>query len=103
YHGVPLYGIYKDGGSPLNVGKEMRERWPERVALYGAVSPWEDGALDEVHRLIEEDAVVGIKLYPMDIVDGEIKSYRLDDPEIAFPIIEAARARGIKIVATHKA
>jgi len=103
YHGVPLYGIYKDGGSPLNVGKEMRERWSERVALYGAVSPWEDGALEEVQRLIEEDGVVGIKLYPMDIIDGEIKSYRLDDPEIAFPILEATQKHGVKIVATHKA
>jgi len=37
YHGVPLYGIYRDGGSALWVGKAMRERWPDRVALYGPV------------------------------------------------------------------
>jgi predicted TIM-barrel fold metal-dependent hydrolase len=103
YHGVPLYGIYQDGGSPLWVGREMRERWPGRVALYGPVSPWQPDALEVVERLITEDGVVGIKMYPMDIVDGEIHSYRLDDPEIAYPILERIQQLGCRIVATHKA
>lgn len=103
YHGVPLYGIYRDGGSPLWVGKAMQEMWPGRVALYGPVSPWEPGAVEEVERLVTEDGVVGIKMYPMDIVRGEIQSYRLDDPEIAFPILERIQQLGVKVVATHKA
>ena len=103
YHGVPLYGIYRDGGSPLWVGRAMREMWPGRVALYGPISPWEPGALEEVERLVEEDGVVGIKMYPMDIISGEVHSYRLDDPEIAFPILERIQELGIKVVATHKA
>ena len=98
YHGVPLYGIYQDGGSALWVGQAMRERWPDRVALYGPVSPWQPDALDVV-----EEKVVGIKMYPMDIVNGEVNSYRLDDPEIAFPILERIQQLGGKIVATHKA
>jgi uncharacterized protein len=103
YHGVPLYGIYRDGGSPLWVGRAMRDMWPGRVALYGPVSPWEPGALEEVERLVTEDGVVGIKMYPMDIVRGEIHDYRLDDPEIAFPILEKIQEMGVKVVATHKA
>lgn len=103
YHGVPLYGIYKDGGSPLWVGKAMREQWPDRVALYGPVSPWQPDALEIVEKLITEDKVVGIKMYPMDIVDGEVRSYRLDDPEIAYPLLERIRELGVKVVATHKA
>jgi len=39
----------------------------------------------------------------MDIVDGELHSYRLDDPEFAFPILERIEQLGGKIVATHKA
>ena len=103
YHGTPLYGIYKDGGSPLAVGKQMRERWPGRVALYGPVSPWQPDALDVMDRLVEEDGVIGFKLYPMDLVNGRINSYRLDDPEIAFPLLEKAQKLGIKTIATHKA
>ncbi|EIF31661.1 putative TIM-barrel fold metal-dependent hydrolase [Burkholderia sp. Ch1-1] len=103
YHGTPLYGIYRDGGSPLSVGRAMRERYPDRVALYGPVSPWQPDALDLIDQLVEEDKVVGLKFYPMDLVDGEVKSYRLDDPEIAFPLLEKARKLGVKMIATHKA
>lgn len=103
YHGVPLWGIFHDGGSPLQVGRAMRERWPNRVALYGPVSPWQPDALDVIDRLVEEDQVIGIKLYPQDLVDGELHSYRLDDAEVAYPIIERARKRGVRIIAMHKA
>jgi len=39
YHGVSALRRVQDGGSALWVGKAMRERWPDRVALYGPVSP----------------------------------------------------------------
>ena len=55
YHGVPLYGIFKDGGSPLWVGQRMRELHPGRVALYGPVSPWQPDALEVVEQLIVEE------------------------------------------------
>jgi predicted TIM-barrel fold metal-dependent hydrolase len=103
YHGVPIYGFFHDGGSPLRVGREMRERWPGRVALYGPINPWQPDAADMVESLVEENGAVGIKLYPMDIVDGELRTYGLDDAEFIFPIIERAQKVGIKSVATHKA
>lgn len=103
YHEVPVYGISEDGGSPRWVGKEMRDEHPGRVLIYGGISPWQEGALEQVDRLVEEDGVVGLKLYPMDIIDGEIKSFRMDDPEVAFPIFERALQKGLRSVAIHKA
>lgn len=103
YHGVPAYGMAIDGGSPLWVGKAMRERYPGRVLLYGPISPWQPGAVEEVDRLVEEDGVVGLKLYPMDIIDGKIENFRMDDPEVAFPIFERAQQKGLRSVAIHKA
>ena len=91
YHGVPAYGMFTDGGSPLWVGKEIRTRYPGRMLLYGPISPWEPNAVEEVDRLVEEEGIVGIKLYPLDIVDGEIKSWRTDDPELIYPILERTR------------
>ena len=103
YHGVPAYGMFADGGSPMNVGVGMRERWPGRVALYAPVAPWAPDASEQVDRAVEEYDAVGLKLYPMDIVDGKTTSFRMDDPEVAFPVFERAQARGIKVVAIHKA
>jgi hypothetical protein len=102
YHGLPNFGYFKDGGSPLWVGEKMSERWPGRVELYGPVSPWQPDWRDRIDAHVEKSRVKGIKLYPMDLVDGEVKGFRLDDPQVAFPIIEYARKRGIRNVAFHK-
>lgn len=103
YHGLPMFGWFRDGGSPLSVGKEMRDRWPGRVLLYGPISAQQPGALESVDRLVEEDGVVGLKMYPVDLVDGRSTSTSMDDPEIAFPIFERAQQLGVKVIAVHKA
>jgi predicted TIM-barrel fold metal-dependent hydrolase len=103
YHEVPIFGLFKDGGSPLWVGERMRERWPGRVVLYGGVSPWQDGALERIDQLVEEHGVKGLKLYPLDIVSGELQTLDMGDPELTFPIFERARKLGIRTVAVHKA
>jgi predicted TIM-barrel fold metal-dependent hydrolase len=102
YHEVPIFGLFEDGGSPLWVGQQMRERWPGRVVLYGGVSPWQDGALERIDRLVEEHGVKGLKLYPLDIVSGEMQTLDMGDPEVTFPILERARQHGIRTVAVHK-
>ncbi len=103
YHDVPQYGLLKDGGSPIWVGQELRDRYPGRIAIYGAVAPWMDDPLGHIDRLVDEVGIVGLKLYPMDIVDGKPMSYRMDDPELCFPILERAQERGIRTVGVHKA
>lgn len=103
YHAIPLSGFYADGLSPLWVGRELRKLYPSRALLYGGVSPWQPGVLDEIDRLVEEEGVIGIKLYPEDIVQGRVKPYRADDPEVAFPIYERALKKGLRSVALHKA
>lgn len=103
YHELPLYGYFKDGGSPLWVGEKMRERWPGRVFLYGGVSPHQPGALDRVDELVEKHKVSGIKLYPHDMISGELRSYTIDDEKLLYPIFEKLRKHGIRTVAIHKA
>ncbi|WNV77094.1 amidohydrolase family protein [Geodermatophilus sp. DSM 44513] len=103
YHGVPQYGVFRDGGSPLWVGVEMRAALPGRVALYGPVSPFAPDAVDQVDRLVDEHGVVGVKFYPVDLVQGRVESFRMDDPERLYPVYERCRARGVKVVAVHKA
>jgi len=103
YHELPLYGYFRDGGSPLWIGEKMRERWPGRVYLYGGVSPHQPGALDRVDELVDKHKVSGIKLYPHDMVAGQLRSFTIDDPELLYPIFERVRKRGLRTVAIHKA
>jgi predicted TIM-barrel fold metal-dependent hydrolase len=103
YHELPLYGYFKDGGSPLAIGEQMRERWPGRVFLYGGISPHQPGALDRVDELVEKHKVSGIKLYPHDMVAGKLRSFAMDDEELLFPIFEKVVKHGLRTVAIHKA
>lgn len=103
YHELPLYGYFKDGGSPLSVAERMRERWPNRVFIYGGVSPHQPNALDRIDELVERHRVSGIKLYPHDMIAGQLKSYLIDDEKLLYPIFEKVRKYGLKTVAIHKA
>jgi hypothetical protein len=102
YHGVPLEGVYRDGSSPLWVAERVREQYPGRLFLYGPLYPWREDAFDELERLVEEVRVIGLKFYPLDCIDGELKPTRMDD-ERTFRVVERARALGLKMMAIHKA
>ncbi|KUN74977.1 amidohydrolase family protein [Streptomyces griseoruber] len=103
YHETPIYGHFRDGGSALSSGLRMRELWPNRVLVYGAVSPLRPGAVDRVDELVDEHRVNALKLYPIDLVEGRVTSLDMSDPEVCYPVFERARERGIKVIGIHKA
>ena len=103
FHDIPLYGMYRGGASPLWVGRELAERHPGRVALFGGIWPHRSDPLDEVDRLIDEEGCIGLKFYPYDIYDGVGQATQMDDREGVYPILEHAQKRGLRSVAVHKA
>jgi predicted TIM-barrel fold metal-dependent hydrolase len=103
YHSIPAWGVYHEY-SPIHVGMEIRARYPHRMFCYGAVSPLEgQKALDDLEQQAAEWDIKGLKLYPVDFIDGELKSFLMSDEKVAYPIFERCRALGIKTVAIHKA
>jgi predicted TIM-barrel fold metal-dependent hydrolase len=103
YHTLPTWGVFKDL-SPISIGLEIRERWPGRMFVYGAVSPLEGTkALEELDQQAAEWDVAGIKLYPIDIIDGQMRAFSMGDERITYPVLEKCRELGIKTVAIHKA
>jgi uncharacterized protein len=108
YHEIPMYGMFKRGLAKLSNGLELRKRHPERVKLYGGVSPFEPGSVEKVDQLVEEHRVNALKLYPADLYEsdaapyGMLRQYTMDDPELIYPILERARHHGL-VVAVHKA
>ena len=104
YHATPLYGFFKDGGSPISIGKAVSALAPGRMLFYGAVHPFDTArAIDELDRQIEENGIIGLKFYPNDLWQGKLTSFRMDDENVAFPIFEHARKRGLRSIAIHKA
>jgi uncharacterized protein len=102
YHEVPMWGIFRDGGSPIAIGRQMRSLFPGRVALYGAISPFQPDWRERLHQMVEEDQVCGVKFYPLDLVEGAPTAIRFDDAERMFPVLEQVQALGIRTVGVHK-
>jgi predicted TIM-barrel fold metal-dependent hydrolase len=103
YHTIPAWGVFHDL-SPISVGIEMREQHPGRVLLYGAVSPLEGAkAIEDLERQAAEWDVIGVKLYPLDIIDGQLRPMRMNDEQVVYPVYEKCLELGIKMVAVHKA
>ena len=105
YNGTPIFDFYKDGHSPTHKGFAMREQYPERTMVYGAMDPFRPGDKwkDDLDYLVDEMKVNGLKVYAARYENGRTIEQRLDDPELGFPFIQAALDKGVKTIATHKA
>lgn len=103
HHCLPLYA-YKDGGCSFEKTLEAKRRWPKRFITYAGVDPMRgQAAIEELERQVEALNPVGVKLYPNSWVGNEVSNWRMDDPEIAFPVFQRAQELGLKVVAIHKA
>lgn len=102
YHPTPITA-YKDGLVSVEKAREARERWPNRVLAYATVDPLAGKqAVDELERQHELLGAIGVKLYPSSWREHEHRGWRMDDPEVAYPIFEKCRDLGIRMVAIHK-
>jgi uncharacterized protein len=103
YHVLPI-GSFKDGLCSLAKAVEAQKRWPNRVLTYCGVDPLQgQAAIAELERQVEILRPVGLKLYPNSWVGNEISGWRMDNPEVAFPLFERAQQLGLKVIAVHKA
>jgi predicted TIM-barrel fold metal-dependent hydrolase len=88
----------------MSVGLELKRRHPHRIVNYGGVSPLQGRkALDDLDRQFDEWGIAGLKLYPVDVIDGEVRVQRFSDRDLLYPILERCRKLGVKTVAIHKA
>jgi predicted TIM-barrel fold metal-dependent hydrolase len=102
FHTIPAWGFLHDM-SPMRVGLALRERNPGRVQLYGGISPLQGPqVLDELDRQVAEWGIIGLKLYPVDIIDGEVRVLSFSDQDVLYPVLERCRKLGIRVIAIHK-
>ena len=104
YHTLRLDSLFADGLCSLGKAVELTARWPDRVVTYLGIDPTLGldvalADLDEQHAALP--AAVGVKLYPDQL--APYRTFRMDDPELMFPLYQRIAELGLRVVAVHKA
>jgi uncharacterized protein len=103
-HALPNLGFCLGPVTSPARAAAFRDRHPHRLRLYATVdTPTTDRAIAQLEHQVRELGVDGLKLYPAFFYDGAGEGWRLDGPDFATPLLEAARDMGIRNVAVHKA
>lgn len=103
-HHLPIYA-FKDGLVSIEKTAEAREKYPNRfVGAYAGVDPLAGAeAIASLERQAGMFRPDGVKMYPTSWSGQIVRNWRMDDPEVTFPILEKASEMGIKVAAIHKA
>jgi uncharacterized protein len=100
---LPLTDLFKDGLSPWEDCAELARRNPERTVFWGSVNPLEGRrALDLMERQVGEFGAKAFKFYNVRYDYGRPFPWRMDDPQVAFPVFEKAQQLGVNLIGVHK-
>ena len=104
YHVLRLDSLFHDGLCSLDKAVELTDRWPARVVTYLGVDPTLGlerclADLDEQRARLPH--AIGLKMYPDQL--EPYRTFRMDDPELMFPLYERAASLGLRCIAVHKA
>ncbi len=100
---LPLTDLFRDGLSPWEECAELARRNPERTVFWGSVNPLEGRrALDLMERQVGEFGAKAFKFYNVRYDYGRPFPWRMDDPQVAFPVFEKAQELGVKLIGVHK-
>lgn len=103
-HALPNLGFARSHVTKPERVAALCEKHPDRFVMYATVdTPLTDVAISELERQVAEYPVHGLKLYPAFFYDGKGEGWRLDGPDFAAPLLEAARSLGVRNIAIHKA
>jgi predicted TIM-barrel fold metal-dependent hydrolase len=100
---LPLTDLFKDGLSPWEECAELARRNPDRTVFWGSVNPMEGRrALDLMERQVGEFGARAFKFYNVRYDYGRPFPWRMDDPQVAFPVFEKAQELGVNLIGVHK-
>jgi predicted TIM-barrel fold metal-dependent hydrolase len=100
---LPLTDLFYDGLSPWERCSELARKRPDQTIFWGTVNPLEGRkALESMEIQVKEHGAKAFKLYNVRYDYGSHFPWRMDDPQIAFPIYEKARELGVNLIGVHK-
>jgi hypothetical protein len=99
----PLF-VFKDGQTSVEKAYEAVRKYPSRfIGTYAAIDPLRDGWRTYLKEQVDDLHPLGLKLYPASWQERGVRTWELNDPEVAFPVIEYAAELGLRNIAIHKA
>lgn len=103
FHPLPITA-FKDGMCGLDKAADALERWPDRfIGAYAVADPLRGAdAFPSLEEQVDMFKPLGLKMYPSSWTRDTVSLWRMDDPEVAFPMFEKAAELGIRHVAIHK-
>ncbi|MFE4664652.1 amidohydrolase family protein [Streptomyces sp. NPDC056716] len=99
---VPMFDLYKDGLDAVERQYELVQLYPERVIFCGGTDPLLRGmntAMHDIDHQIQDLGARSIKFYTAH-TGG--RSWRMDDPRVAYPLYERMLELGVDIAQVHK-
>ena len=100
---LPLTDLFHDGLSPCERCAELRDEKPDRTVFWGTANPLEGRkALEQMEVQVNEYGATAFKFYNVRYDYGEPFPWRMDDPQVAFPVFEKAQELGINLIGVHK-
>jgi uncharacterized protein len=100
---LPLTDLYKDGLSAWERCAELAARRPDQTVFWGSVNPLEGRrALDLMELQVKEYGAKAFKFYNVRYDYGTPFPWRMDDPQVAFPVFEKAQELGVNLIGVHK-
>jgi uncharacterized protein len=100
---LPLTDLFRDGLSPWEACADLASRDPDRTVFWGSVNPLEGRkALDLMERQLGEFGARAFKFYNVRYDYGSPYPWRMDDPNVAFPVFEKAQELGVNLIGVHK-
>ena len=104
-HSVPAFEFLKTPIVTNDKGAYLKKHYPDRVLWYAALDlgDRQDRVLALLDKVVSEGAD-GIKLYPTGVnaETGKTSDWFMSDTDVAFPIFDRIRDKGLKHIAVHK-
>jgi hypothetical protein len=98
---VPTFDWFEDWFAPVRAQHEMALRYPEQVLFCGGVDPVATGVAEAVRQIEHQVTEMGAR--SMKFYNGHLdRSWRCDDPELAYQLYEKCQELGVDVVRFHK-
>ena len=99
---VPMFDLYRDGLDAVERQYELVQMYPERVVFCGGTDPVLRGMNAAMHDLDHQIKDLGARSIKFYTAHTQGRSWRMDDPHLAYPLYERMLELGVDIAQVHK-